>query len=129
MHLSLLLTSFAFSRSYAAADPMTVKKPLLTLTEENADALSHSASMDGYTAVYSPMFQLGSGAGSVSGDAVLKRGHLPVSDAVLKSGHSLDVTYLPRPDAEIKIAPRWRRLDRRREGLSRAKHLEQALIS
>ena len=58
MHLSLLLTSLAFSRSYAAADPMTVKNPLLMLTEENADALSHSASMDGYTAVYSPMFQL-----------------------------------------------------------------------
>ena len=38
-----------------------------------------------------------------SGDAVLKRGHLPVSDAVLKSGHSLDATYLPRPDAEIEI--------------------------
>ena len=102
MHLSLLFTSLAFCRSCAAADPMTVKNPLLTLTEENADALSHSASMDGYTAVYSPMFQLGSGAGSVSGDAVLKRGHLPVSDAVLKSGHSLDVTYLPRPDAEIE---------------------------
>ena len=102
MHLLSLLTSLAFSRSCAAADPMTVKNPLLTLTEENADALSHSASMDGYTAVYSPMFQLGSGAGSVSGDAVLKRGHLPVSDAVLKSGHSLDVTYLPRPDAEIE---------------------------
>ena len=103
MHLLSLLTSLVFSRSCAAADPMTVKNPLLTLTEENADALSPSASMVGYTAVNSPMFQLGSGAGSVSGDAVLKRGHLPVSDAVLKSGHSLDATYLPRPDAEIKI--------------------------
>ena len=60
MHLPLLFTTLAFCRSCAAADPMTVKNPLLTLTEENADALSQSASMDGYTAVYSPMFQLGS---------------------------------------------------------------------
>ena len=58
MHLPLLFTTPAFCRSYAAADPMTVKNPLQTLTEENADALSQSASMDGYTAVYSPMFQL-----------------------------------------------------------------------
>ena len=58
MHLPLLFTTLAFSRSFAAADQMTVKNPLQTLTEENADALSHSASMDGYTAVYSPMFQL-----------------------------------------------------------------------